>query len=597
MSLGTSPTAPSLLIPSNPAFSPVETAPKGGILINVHRASEPTLSIDSSLGSYNTHARRPSDPSSIISEKEEIASSYSHSPIPSPISGIHTPNVNAKSLKIRFAPLPDPRRPRSLSTGRNIAWTNQVDENGDEKRQLSIKDHTTPDDDECAVQDDSDEEEQGGEEDEGDGKSGRRWSKSMGLSSSWKVSKKLLTGKNPIKDKEKDKEDSSMSYPQGAPLKKSVSTGGFIGSSPFRWTSETERKNSMQGSSPPTVTSFLSSRSNSNPNTASGHRRNSSLEPGTGSSYSSRLSSSPSTTPIKMMNGRVYGSRRASEAAERERRIREKNEPAFVEWGQGQVAQRTTEEPSGKGGFLGDNDDGGGMAWVKRRREERERQKREKEEQEKLQSEQGLPEAQERENGKDGVGVEEALSTSSSSSTSSLDLNLKKSALGINTGDLKTPAIAISELPPTPIIRVSADSDNTSNSPSTNSHGQSEYTKSTMNMDVGPKGERMTPTPPNVSSEAIHAPKTLVDERKEGDHVVQAMRIPSGTTAQKSNKLKDPFAQESQNNDNPSDEEEEEEDEEEEDEDDGDFDDDEEEEIDIRTTSSAAGVEVISRHK
>ncbi|OCF75229.1 hypothetical protein I204_04082 [Kwoniella mangroviensis CBS 8886] len=598
MSLGTSPTAPSLLIPSNPAFSPVETAPKGGILINVHRASEPTLSIDSSLGSYDAHARRPSDPSSIISEKEETASSYSRSPIPSPISGIHTPNVNAKSLKIRFAPLPDPRRPRSLSTGRNIAWTNQVDENGDEKRQLSIKDHTTPDDDEYAVQDDSDEEERGGEEDEGDGKSGRRWSKSMGLSSSWKVSKKLLTGKNPIKDKEKDKEDGFMTYPQGAPLKKSVSTGGFIGSSPFRWTSETERKNSMQGSSPPTLTSFLSSRSDSNPNTASGHRRNSSLEPGTGSSYSNRLSSSPSTTPIKMMNGRVYGSRRASEAAERERKIREKIEPAFVEWGQGQVAQRTTEgSSSGKGGFLGDNDDGGGMAWVKRRREERERQKREKEEQEKLQREQGVSGAGE--NGKEGIGVEEALSTSSSSSTSSLDLNSKKPTLGINTGDLKTPAIEISELPPTPIIRVSADSDSTSNSnsPNTNTHGQSEYTKSTMSMDVGPKGERMTPTPPNVSSEAIHAPKALVDERKEGDHVVQAMRIPSGTTAQKSNKLKDPFAQEGQNNDNPSDEEEEEEDEEEEEEDDGDFDDDEEEEIDIRTTSSAAGVEVISRHK
>nr|XP_019050646.1 hypothetical protein I302_01084 [Kwoniella bestiolae CBS 10118]OCF29576.1 hypothetical protein I302_01084 [Kwoniella bestiolae CBS 10118] len=569
MSFGTSPTAPSLLIPSNPAFSPVETAPKGGILINVHRASEPTLSIDPTLAAYQSqgHIRRPSDPSSITSEKEDISSSYS--PVPSPIlGGNQTPGL--KSLKIRFAPLPDPRRPRSLSTGRNIAWTNEVDENGDEKRQLSLKDHAV---DDYAVQDESDEEPP--EEEDGDEESKtRRWSKSMGLSSSWKVSKKLLTGKNPIKDKEKDKEEMST-YGQGAPLKKSVSTGGFIGSSPFRWTAETERKSSMQGTSPPTVTSFLSSRSSSTPGgsspSASGHRRNSSLEPG--SSYNSRLSSSPSTTPIRMMNGRVYGSRRASEAAAREKQLREKNEPAFVEWGQGQVAQRTTEETGTKGGFLGDNDDGGGMAWVKRRREERERERLKKE-----QEEQERKEREQVQGGEEKSGMGGGLSSSQSSSTSSLDLNNQKPSLGINTSNLKTPAIEISELPPTPIIRVS-ESDTSNSNDSPRAQTRSEFGT----IDEGPKGERMAPTPPNVSSPKTGHSAEMIEERKEGDHVVQAMRIPSGGNNKNKNKLTDPFGQESSRRGVQSEDEDEDDDEEEEEgEDDGDFEDDEEEEMDIR---------------
>ncbi|WWC60529.1 uncharacterized protein I303_103103 [Kwoniella dejecticola CBS 10117] len=646
MSLGTSPTAPSLLIPANPAFSPADSAPRGGILINVHRASEPTLSIESTFS--GGHARRPSEPSSAIGDED------SSSPLPSP--SIGTPsfnlspnqsqsqnqaNSNSKALKIRFAPLPDPRRPRSLSTGRNIAWTNQVGEDGEESRKMSIKDHDV-DDDSYAVDDEEyDESEEprkgyGAEDDDGDdgdenGKGARRWSKSMGLGSSWKGTKKLLTGKNPMSStKDKDK-DEIMSYGQGAPLKKSVSTGGFIGSSPFRWTAETERKNTMQGTSPPTVTSLLSSHRLSTGSTStpssSGHRRNSSLEPG-GPSYT-RRSTSPGTTPIKLMNGRVYGSRRASEAAEREKKLREKNEPAFVEWGSSHTAQQvTSEEGSGKGSFLGDNDDGGGMAWVKRRREERqrkEREERERKEREEAEKSQGEGE----ESPTAGVGL-----SSSQSSTSSLDLHSRPNEAagnGVNTQgqnptrldtNLKTPAIATTDLPPTPIIRIS-DSEQNLRSPQTDTHTQihSGARKDLSDadvFDVGPKGERMTPTPPNSSDVNIStigrgkpagqtsSPGEIVEERKEGDHVVQAMRIPSDSkaraTAQSSRKkdqLTDPFGQESPTNENGSDDEDGEDEEEEEgdEEDDGDFDDDEEEEMDIRTTSSAAGVEVISRHK
>lgn len=198
-------------------------------------------------------------------------------------------------------------------------------------------------DDQVIVDDDYDNEEDAGDdegEEERGGKSGRSWSKTVG--SSWKGTKKLLSGKNPIKDK--DKENDALTA--GVPLARSSSTGGLIGASPFRWTVETERKNSMQGPPPASVTSLLSARRAENntdngssskvpvpaspkliPGVSGSHRRNSSIEQHRGSSS---LGTSPGR-PVKMLNGRVYGSRRASEAAEREREYREKLEPAFIE--------------------------------------------------------------------------------------------------------------------------------------------------------------------------------------------------------------------------------------------------------------------------
>ena len=51
-----------------------------------------------------------------------------------------------------------------------------------------------------------------------DGKRGRRWSKSMSMGSWSKGTKKLLGMKT-----------EGEAYSEGAPLKKSISTGGFIG--------------------------------------------------------------------------------------------------------------------------------------------------------------------------------------------------------------------------------------------------------------------------------------------------------------------------------------------------------------------------------
>jgi hypothetical protein len=87
-----------------------------------------------------------------------------------------------------------------------------------ETRRIEIRGVAAPgnmaydDEDGMAVEDEEDDDE-GGEE-----KRGRSWSKTM----SWKGTKSLLTtGKLPKEGE---------TYSSGAPLKKSVSTGGFIGS-------------------------------------------------------------------------------------------------------------------------------------------------------------------------------------------------------------------------------------------------------------------------------------------------------------------------------------------------------------------------------
>lgn len=90
-----------------------------------------------------------------------------------------------------------------------------MEPNGQLIRSLSLKGvpATQYDDDEAV-----DDEEEDDEEEE-DGKRGK-WTKSM--SGSWRGTKKLLG----YSAKEKEE---STAYNDGAPLKKSVSTGGFIG--------------------------------------------------------------------------------------------------------------------------------------------------------------------------------------------------------------------------------------------------------------------------------------------------------------------------------------------------------------------------------
>lgn len=104
----------------------------------------------------------------------------------------------------------------------------------------------------------------------------------------------------------------------------------------------------------------------------------------------------------RMLNGRVYGGRRSSTASQSE-----SYEPDFVEWGyggMGSVKNSTNKDPrtrgvdwakvQSSGKFIDhgdeDPDDGSGMQWVRRRREQRERERKERESRES--SQQIIPE-------------------------------------------------------------------------------------------------------------------------------------------------------------------------------------------------------------
>ena len=225
-----SPAGPSLLNPPNPSISAVDSTPRGGILLNPRRLSDSPQSRPLSLPQVNTSTglRRTSteSPRTPVTPIHEAAPSTASITLPIPSSPSLTPSpsdVHSSAGRIRFAPLPDPRRPRSLSTGRNVVWKPTEGPTGETTRSLEIR-GVEP---KVGFQDDgddiSDEEAIGdgefgeGEDDEYGEKRGRRWSKTVG---SWGKGTKKLFGV-------KDREDG---YSEGAPLKKSVSTGGFIGS-------------------------------------------------------------------------------------------------------------------------------------------------------------------------------------------------------------------------------------------------------------------------------------------------------------------------------------------------------------------------------
>ncbi|RXK42570.1 hypothetical protein M231_00124 [Tremella mesenterica] len=419
-SLSSSPNAQGSLLFSR---SQSDNYPRTGILLNAHevdsspprRTSPPSSPLYPASGQTN-HIIIPSGQLSPGTGTDRIGGQSS-----APISpGGHTP-------KIRFAPLPDPKRPRSLSTGRNVAWVTSMAPNGDRTKAIAIRglEHESSPEYEEEVLDETDAADDAEDED-GEAGRGRRWSKSV-VSGSWKGTKKLLlVGGSSSTSKDEG-------YASGAPLKKSVSTGGLMGSSPFRSTSERERRKSMQGGSPARVNSVLSPKHNNHPPE---HRRNSSLD--APHQPTAILGSSP--TGVRMLNGRIYGTRRAAEREKEERLRREKLEPAFIEWGHHRpIASLGTEPSPSNSGFL--EEEGSGMEWVKRRREARKR--REAEEREKaLREQQSNSEM-------DDTPQDDGLS-SSSSSDSSLDLRRTSDSAPLVTPNLKT-----ADLPPTPIIRVS----------------------------------------------------------------------------------------------------------------------------------------------
>ncbi|KXN82634.1 hypothetical protein AN958_02485 [Leucoagaricus sp. SymC.cos] len=106
---------------------------------------------------------------------------------------------------------------------------------------------------------------------------------------------------------------------------------------------------------------------------------------------------------MRMLNGRVYGVKRPQNANVNPFANARDDEPEFVEWGYGGMGSVKGATSAGAHGrwerlhgtsttaktaVVGDDeDDGSGMAWIKKRREQREREKREQEEKERLERE------------------------------------------------------------------------------------------------------------------------------------------------------------------------------------------------------------------
>jgi hypothetical protein len=195
--------------------------------------------------------------------------------------------------------------------------------------------------------------------------------------------------------------------PTSQSLRKTFSTtSGFIGSSPFRTAGEHERKRTF----------FPASTAQSGQTSATGHAMDLLGMGDKKAKQAHRASNTPnfaslsaslgrqadtefapaaadvatSPRPVKMLNGRVYGKKRQPEADGKGAA-----EPEFVEWG-GMMGQKgggigsvaaaaaPTTPAAGPGSSVGsvgkasadDDDDGSGMGWVKRRREQRERERR-----------------------------------------------------------------------------------------------------------------------------------------------------------------------------------------------------------------------------
>ncbi|KAI5454734.1 hypothetical protein NCC49_003620 [Naganishia albida] len=288
--------------------------------------------------------------------------------------------------KIRFAPLPNPRRQRSMSTGRNIAITATMQSDGtrtlqrharmdkDEASYFSNPENAPESGygDEQAVDDEEYEE----NEDE-DGEKKRSW-KTMGMGS-WKsgsfssgsYTKKLLkpllsptnigggsTDANLERSTSREsgkRTQADIAMPGSQSLRKTFSTtSGFIGSSPFRTAGEHERKKTFFPASTVGGTTSATGhamdllgmgalgmgdkkaknahRASNTPNFASlsaslGRQADTEFAPA-----ASEVATSP--RPVKMLNGRVYGKNRQAEAAQQGTA-----EPEFVEWG-GMMGQK-----------------------------------------------------------------------------------------------------------------------------------------------------------------------------------------------------------------------------------------------------------------
>ncbi|KAL7423701.1 hypothetical protein Q5752_001283 [Cryptotrichosporon argae] len=605
-----SPSRPSLLIPTNPAFiTNADLVPRGGILLNRMDSTQPGAPDEQS-------PRRFSDPASPATSLSTLGPA---SPVDEKASGLAAgadrkhpglaivapPSDPALAFvagaagsplaspggtrpKIRFAPLPDPRRPRSLSTGRNLGFRASLEPGGARQVAWELRgvDGTGYGSEEAVDDGSSDEggaDEAGDGDDEGEGgRRGLRWVMGVPVPG-WKGTRKLLGGKT-----------KEAEYELGGPLKKSVSTGGLMGTSPFRSNHELERKSLFQGLSPPTSTTPRRTSSTSASTSASpAHRRNSSLDV---AGSPALLASSAPVTPVKMLNGRVYGSRRASEAAEaaeEERRRHARDEPAFVEWGYG--ARAGMGSVSRAAATEDDDDDGGGMAWVRKRREERERRASERRESEEREARAAQPHAHAQASGRLVPAAETTdaapLTPAPAPPTFGASFGAAVAAAHADAID-REPSPKSAPPAPSPSASPASSPESLRNpltpAPIGTALPEIHVSESSPTTAHGPGFAPLAvPAPVIAHSTAIPRATDKVTE-KDRAHVVRTVQVPSALRAAK-------VEDEIEGDDDG--EEDEDDDEDVQDNDDGDDDDELELEGVSRSTASAAGVEVVSRHK
>jgi len=182
----------------------------GGILLNP--TDSPPLSAPGA--GYGQRGR----PAAITIVRSGSAQASPTDTTPHHDGGAGTGGEMSSSPRIRFAPLPDPHRPRSLSTGRNVGLRGSDGPNGEREYHVELQhmsDH--------AIDDDDDDDNEGSETSDG---RRRSWVPSMGMG---QMGSKMTMGMNMgsmgswmgMGGSKKSKKEDEI----GAPLRKSVSSG------------------------------------------------------------------------------------------------------------------------------------------------------------------------------------------------------------------------------------------------------------------------------------------------------------------------------------------------------------------------------------
>ncbi|KAG8715415.1 hypothetical protein FRC08_010602 [Ceratobasidium sp. 394] len=344
----------SLLIPPNPAFAP--TSPRGGILMNAARLTSP-MSASSSMSGLWPGTYTPRSPSPL---------SASLTPDSAPVDR----SASLGSRKIRFAPLPEPRRdvmvdedgaelPCSSSYPADATSFPVQSPGAGTSITLDRTDSLMTDSGASTASTETDTQSQVARKKE------KRNSLLRIFGMKGSSSKRTSTASLPTAD--------SNGTIGGIPV---PGLGLFRPSSRESWSGElsgyTSDNSVSRRMSSPLRPEFSSRSHPATPNYGSfGAPMMQTTSDGSGSVQ----------RPQRMLNGRVYGAKRAKERLQPQPSM----EPEFSEWGYGGMGSVGSSGEYGKlqssssaVGGGDDDDDGSGMTWIRKRREKREREEREK---------------------------------------------------------------------------------------------------------------------------------------------------------------------------------------------------------------------------